>query len=562
MQQNKGRALAPAEASRSDSPSIRPFSAARIRRWGSQTAALAAFIFAAATLVPAARADDAGQTARAVRLSSVDGQVQIAAGGQAITSKAVANMPLFEGYQISTGDDGRAEIQFEDGSVARIAPDSGLTLAVLRGQGADGQAEIVLNGGLGYFELEGSYQAGEIGVRFGNALVTAGGFTVMRVDMDTPPGTLAVFSGNAHIEDGDALTLDLHGGESLALNAANLSQSNVAESIEPNSWDEWNSDRDQALQTSTGTQTQATDNFVNSENPAWNDLNTNGNWYNVPSQGYVWSPYVAANAGWDPYGCGQWVLTPRFGYIWVSCNTWGYMPYQCGTWNFYNSFGWGWSPGMGGCNPWWGRGYMGPNIGYAPAGYRPVLRPIRPVARGPIKRRGPEPILVNREARGGYAGTPLPKRNGPVTIAGHTVEPLHALGTGAAFQRPVAVNTFRAPMAAPPGNGDGHMRAPVQVNRRGYAPAPQNTGRQSLEQRQGRFQAQPSRSYAPPPHYNAAPAPSRAPQGGGYSGGGRPEGGGGGYSGGGSHPSGGSSGGGGGSRGGDGGGGSHGGGRH
>ena len=36
---------------------------------------------------------------------------------------------------LATGDDGRAEIQFEDGSVARISPDSSLTLSALRGQG-------------------------------------------------------------------------------------------------------------------------------------------------------------------------------------------------------------------------------------------------------------------------------------------------------------------------------------------------------------------------------------------------------------------------------------------
>jgi len=41
--------------------------------------------------------------------------------------------------------------------------------------------------------------------------VTASGFTVMRINLDNPPGDLAVFSGNAHLERGSALTLDLHG---------------------------------------------------------------------------------------------------------------------------------------------------------------------------------------------------------------------------------------------------------------------------------------------------------------------------------------------------------------
>ena len=41
-------------------------------------------------------------------------------------------------------------------------------------------------------------------VTFGDSVATATGFTVMRVKMDNPPGELAVFSGNAHLERGNA----------------------------------------------------------------------------------------------------------------------------------------------------------------------------------------------------------------------------------------------------------------------------------------------------------------------------------------------------------------------
>jgi hypothetical protein len=51
-----------------------------------------------------------------------------------LANPAVVNTPLFEGSLLTTGDDGRAEIQFEDGSVARLSPNSSMTLAVLRGQ--------------------------------------------------------------------------------------------------------------------------------------------------------------------------------------------------------------------------------------------------------------------------------------------------------------------------------------------------------------------------------------------------------------------------------------------
>ena len=71
------------------------------------------------------------QNVRVVRLSDVEGTVQIVRNNQTEFSHAVMNMPLTEGTQIETGPDGRAEIEFEDGSVTRITPNSSLTLAKL-----------------------------------------------------------------------------------------------------------------------------------------------------------------------------------------------------------------------------------------------------------------------------------------------------------------------------------------------------------------------------------------------------------------------------------------------
>ena len=119
----------------------------------------------------------------------------------------------------------------------------------------------------------------------------------------------------------------------------------LAESIEPDSWDAWNSDRDQALTAEAAAQTGASANLGEPQNPAWNDLDANGNWYDVPGQGYVWSPYEAASAAFDPYGYGNWMWTPGYGYLWISGYPWGYMPFQCGAWNYFDGFGWGWAPG-------------------------------------------------------------------------------------------------------------------------------------------------------------------------------------------------------------------------
>jgi len=400
---------------------------------------LAVLALGAVVLMPMARADDTG-TGGAARLSSVEGQVRLSQGGQVIVDPAVVNAPLFAGARIETGDDGKAEIQFDDGSVARLSPDSALTLSSVSGQGgSQGGTTIVLEGGLGYFELQGGAQGLPMRVVFGDSTATATGFTVMRIRLDNPPGEFAVFSGNARVERGNSLAVDLHGGESVALNANDPSQYNLQENIEPDSWDAWNSDRDQALNAEAAEQTGAAKNFVNNNapNPEWNDLDANGNWYNVPGEGYIWSPNDASNPGWDPYGNGSWMFTPGYGYIFASGNSWGFMPYQCGMWNYYDGFGWGWAPGMGmdfrmgGCHPWWNRGgYGGLNIGRAPRGYRPISIPRVP---GRFGGTPPRVIAVNRGGINGgtvvAGGVGVRSLNAPVVIGGHTVMPLRPLPT-------------------------------------------------------------------------------------------------------------------------------------
>jgi hypothetical protein len=401
-------------------------------------AGLAAALLIAAGLAQAARADvQAATPARGVRLSNVTGQVQVSMGGQVIADQAVENLPLFEGTRLVTGEDGRAEVQFEDGSVARLSPNSSFTINVLKGRGTSGDAEVTLEMGLGYFELQGTGDAGAIRVKFGDSTVTTTGFTVLRIDMDEAPGQLAVFSGSAHLQNSATGTVDVHGGESLKLKGKDGKYA-LAETIEPDSWDAWNADRDQELNALAATQTGAANGQPDSNNPAWSDLDANGNWYNVPGQGQVWSPYDASNPGWGPYGNGYWVSTPGFGYQWVSDDPWGYLPYSCGMWNWYDGFGWGWAPGFGGCSPWWFNGLYALNVVGGPGWWHPPIPP-----RGPIPpRKNPEPVhgrpmpvvAVNRR----FNAPPnlvLPERDRgvSVTIAGASVAPLRPLPARPAY---------------------------------------------------------------------------------------------------------------------------------
>lgn len=498
----------------------------------------AALALAVASLPPALHADDTtGQPARAIRLSYVDGKVQISQGGQVTSEQAVINTPLVQGTTITTGDDGRAEIQFEDGSVARLSPNSALTLTTLTGDGASADAEMDLAHGLAYFELQGNGQMGQMAVHFAGNVVTASGFTVFRVTDDVPPGSLAVFSGNAHVDRSSGALLDLHSGESVAFNSDDPNGYSLAETIEPNSWDAWNSDRDQALTAEASAQTSAPSDLApgQTSNPAWSDLDSSGSWYNVPGQGYVWSPYDASQPGFDPYGNGNWVYTPGFGYTWASAYSWGYLPYECGAWNFYNGFGWGWAPGFGGCTPWWGVGfYPGPVFGIVPPWYRPIRRPIFPGGgHGPHPGRPIPMIAVNRRPMAHTASLPARDGSRAVAIDGHSVTPLRSMPSRVAYDRAAFVNrqvfrntgkqagagrpAYAAPRStyAPQTPRSNVYRAPAPARNYSAPPRPYSAPSPA---------SQPVRSYSPPPSSSGGYRPS----GGGYSGGGDHGGGGGG----------------------------------
>jgi len=323
---------------------------------------------------------------------------------------------------------------------------------------------------------------------------------------------LAVFSGNAHLERGSGLSLDMHGGESVALSAANPSQYNLAESIEPDSWDTWNSDRDQVLTSEAASRTAATNGAPDSGNPAWNDLDANGNWYDVPGQGYVWSPYDASNPGWDPYGNGYWMWNPSYGDMWISGDAGGYLPFSCGMWNFYGGFGWGWSPGIGGCSPWWSGGAFITNVGYGPPGYAPPRMPHRPPIRrggtGPIGRKTPLPlVVVNRRAPGGYGLTGPRVRNVSATIAGHVVMPLRPVSPRPVYERSVTTGSGGRFDQGGTGNGfRGTSTGPGSVAPgQGYRPATPRAwnGASSSPMRQQAPAARPAA--APAPHFSPPP---------------------------------------------------------
>lgn len=330
---------------------------------------------------------------RAVRLSDVEGQVQAFQGDQVAFDQAQPNMPAVEGMRFVTGSNGRLEIEFEDGSVARVTPNSSIRLTELR-RNAEGKTITQIDAvtGLSYYELNG--RGGPISVHFGSDIATLTNSAVFRVTMDAAPVQLAVMHGTVHVDDGQGIAVDVHPNETFQMDPQQAGEYTVAQSINADSWDQWNSDRDHILADLESSQTMARASSGDPDNPAWNDLDYYGSWYNLPGYGQVWSP-SGVSASWDPFGNGAWGYYPSFGYTWISGYPWGWWPYHCGAWDFLDGFGWIWVPGNCGWGFYGAGWYPYATVWRVPRGYTPPPRPRRGPMPGP--RPHPTPLVaVNR----------------------------------------------------------------------------------------------------------------------------------------------------------------------
>ena len=90
----------------------------------------------------------AGSQARIVRLSDVQGSVQIDKNTGLGLESAFINLPITQGVHLHTGKNGRAEVEFEDGSSLRLTPNSTVEFTKL-GLSDAGQriSEVNLTGG-------------------------------------------------------------------------------------------------------------------------------------------------------------------------------------------------------------------------------------------------------------------------------------------------------------------------------------------------------------------------------------------------------------------------------
>src|SRR5215510_5858998 len=97
----------------------------------------------------------ADSNVRIVRLSLVEGDVQIDRNQG--YEKAFLNLPITQGAKIRTNNDGRAEVEFEDGSTLRLTPGTVVDFPELSLRDSGGKVSTVhLQEGTAYLKFAGS----------------------------------------------------------------------------------------------------------------------------------------------------------------------------------------------------------------------------------------------------------------------------------------------------------------------------------------------------------------------------------------------------------------------
>lgn len=280
---------------------------------------------------------------RIVRLSFVEGTVTMYRPDADQWADAFVNTPIQQGFKLATDANSFAEVEFENGSTARLGQSSELDFTSLALTPDGGKINhLTLAKGYATFavtpERDDVYE-----VLAGGSTYDATAKAMFRIDSDEGGQQMKVFKGDVAVQSpqGSATVAANHVLE-IAPGGPNAFQ--VREGVTEDAWDQWVDKRQE-------TAVVAANKAGPEEGPlsagsslyGWNDLSYYGAWNYLPGSGNCWSP--AMGAGWSPYSIGRWSWYPGFGYTWISGEPWGWLPFHYGSWIYPAGTGWCWLPG-------------------------------------------------------------------------------------------------------------------------------------------------------------------------------------------------------------------------
>jgi hypothetical protein len=282
-------------------------------------------------LVPAALL--AGPS-RFARLGEFQGPVEVQLTAADPWMPAERNLPLTELAWLRTGTGARVEIEFDDGSVWRLGPDSlGEISDYTRLSTGQRITLLSLDHGTAYYTGQPASKDVTMLVMPGAQMTVLQGSRV-RQTAQSGWSQAAVLEGQVRFSSPSA-EMDLREGTTARVEPANTARFFLYPEIAAEPLDRWSEDRDKAQAAP------ASSAYVNAAY-GLTDLDSAGEWTATDDLGMVWKPAVAD--GWAPYRKGRWRYFDAIGYTWVSDDSWGWLPYHNGRWAREENLGWVWQP--------------------------------------------------------------------------------------------------------------------------------------------------------------------------------------------------------------------------
>jgi hypothetical protein len=287
----------------------------------------------------------AASHARIIRLSLVQGDVRILhdskgdplANDKAPWERAELNQPIRQ-HDVLATDNGRAEVEFENGAMAFINENSVLEFFDLSLDDGSLTTRLILRQGTGSFYVNPAHDD-YFSVTGGDFTAEAAGRANFRMDNFDDGSTVAVIKGQVSVVHKNDNKL-LAKGQSFSMSAG-AAAGTVNSAQQGDDFDHWVSGREDSVVTATNAAMQ----YSNSSSyvSGFGDLYTYGGFYPIGGLGYGWQPY-GVGIGWSPFDYGNWFYGSQFGWSFIGNQPWGWLPYHYGGWLFQPGVGWLWTP--------------------------------------------------------------------------------------------------------------------------------------------------------------------------------------------------------------------------
>ena len=280
-----------------------------------------------------------------LRLSLIEGDVQIRTADTSEWSPAIINFPLKDGDQLWVPEDGLAEVESRRGTVIRLDERTALDILTV-----DNDAlQFYLDMGLAYVNAKGER---DTTLQIDTPLSSIRVYKRAKFSADVSNDgetDISVYLGTISAESRNGETM-VRAGKMLSLDESSADLSPLGSA---DAWERWNQNQDRIIE-----ERSRSTRYLPEELAGYSrDFDNNGEWVDMPLYGFVWRPTVQVTVGWSPYRNGRWVWIGD-DYVWIAQESWGWAPYHYGRWSFVPRHGWCWVPPPRN-EVYWGPGYVG-----------------------------------------------------------------------------------------------------------------------------------------------------------------------------------------------------------